>query len=102
MISYDEMTRVREERIAKIKQELDETANKLEGLELAYGSLQIQHAKVTEQAEISAKELKDTNEKLHTTNKVRHETEVKLAEEVEAKKQADLLLNHSKDDLSRK
>ena len=39
-----------------------------------------------EQASTSAKDLKETNEKLHTTNKVRHETEVKLAEEIEAKK----------------
>ena len=39
MISYDEMTRLREERIAKLKEELDETSNKLEGLELAHGSL---------------------------------------------------------------
>ena len=83
MISYDEMTRVREERIGKLKSELEQTASKLEGLELAHGTLQIQHAKVSEQKDIAVRDLADTNEKLHVTNKVRHETEIRLAEEVE-------------------
>jgi hypothetical protein len=40
------MTRVREERIAKLKQELDETMAKLEDLDIKYGSLNIEHEKV--------------------------------------------------------
>jgi|TARA_B110001450_G_C17659566_1_gene496653 hypothetical protein len=39
MINYDELTRVREERIDKLKKELEDTATKLEGLELAHGTL---------------------------------------------------------------
>lgn len=55
-----------------------------------------------EQATTSAKDLKETNERLHTTNKVRHETEVKLGEEVEAKKQAENELKFKTEELSRK
>jgi hypothetical protein len=44
----------------------------------------------------------DTNEKLHTTNKVRHETEVKLAEEIESRKQGDDALKMNNETLSRK
>jgi len=40
------MTRVREERIAKLKQELDETMGKLEDLDIKFGSLNIEHEKV--------------------------------------------------------
>jgi len=102
MISYDEMTRVREERIAKLKGDLDGTASRLEGLELAHGTLQIQHAKVAEQKDTATKDLKDTNEKLHVTNKVRHETEIKLAEEVENGKQLKEILKLNNETLSRK
>ena len=102
MISHDEMTRVREERIAKFKGDLEETAGKLEGLELAHGTLQIQHAKVTEQRDTAVKDLKDTNDKLHITNKVRHETEVKLAEELENSKQLKEVLKLNNETLSRK
>jgi len=45
-ISFNEMTRVREERIAKLKQELDETMGKLEDLDIKFGSLNIEHEKV--------------------------------------------------------
>jgi chromosome segregation ATPase len=102
MISHDEMTRVREERIAKLKGDLDGTASRLEGLELAHGTLQIQHAKVAEQKDTATKDLKDTNEKLHVTNKVRHETEIKLAEEVENGKQLKEVLKLNGETLSRK
>lgn len=102
MISYDEMTRVREERIAKLKGDLDETGAKLEGLELAHGTLQIQHAKVSEQKDTAVTDLADTTEKLHVTNKVRHETEIKLAEEVENGKQQRDILKLNNETLSRK
>ena len=46
----------------------------------------IAHAKVEGQYLEAAVELKDTTEKLHITNKVRHETEIKLGEEIEKRK----------------
>ena len=82
-ISFNEMTRVREERIAKLKQELDETVAKYEELDIKFGSLNIEHDKVKDQKNTSTKDLEDTVKKLHLTNKVRHETEIRLAEEVE-------------------
>lgn len=82
-ISFNEMTRVREERIAKLKQELDETVAKYEELDIKYGSLSIEYDKVKDQKNTSSKDLEDTVKKLHLTNKVRHETEIRLAEEVE-------------------
>ena len=82
-ISFNEMTRLREERIAKLKQELDETINKFEDLDLKFGSLKIEYEKVREQKNNSNKDLEDTVKKLHLTNKVRHETEIRLEEEVE-------------------
>lgn len=45
--------------------------------------MKIGHLKIVEEHEISSKDLADTIEKLHLTNKVRHETEVKLGEEIE-------------------
>jgi chromosome segregation ATPase len=85
-ISFNEMTRVREERIAKLKQELDETIQKFEELDIKFGSLDIEYDKVKDQKINSNKDLEDTVKKLHLTNKVRHETEIRLAEEVEKAK----------------
>ena len=82
-ISFNEMTRVREERIAKLKQELDETMAKYEELDIKHGSLIIEHDKIKDQKNTSLKDLEDTVKKLHLTNKVRHETEIKLVEEIE-------------------
>lgn len=55
----------------------------MERLEIEYRTLSINHEQVTEQRDNWAKELEDRAEMLHSTNKVRHETEIKLAEEIE-------------------
>lgn len=52
-------------------------------MDLKHGSLTIQYEKVTEQYDNCKRDLEDAIDKLHITNKVRHETEVRLHEEVE-------------------
>ena len=101
-ISFNEMTRVREERIAKLKQELDETMAKLEDLDIKYGSLNIEHEKVKDQKTTSLKDLEDTVKKLHLTNKVRHETEIKLVEEIEKGKGQNEILKLNQETMMRK
>ena len=83
MIGSDELAKEREERIQKLKEEFAVLKEKFEKTDIAYGKLQIAHLKIVEQHDTSSKDLADTIEKLHLTNKVRHETEVKLGEEIE-------------------
>lgn len=45
--------------------------------------MKIGHLKIVEEHETCKNDLADTVEKLHLTNKVRHETEVKLGDEIE-------------------
>ena len=86
MIGYNELSREREERIDKLRDELDEIKERHEKLDIEHGTLQINHAKILELYEAARKDLDDTADKLHTTNKVRHETEIKLGEEIEKTK----------------
>lgn len=83
MIGHDELAKEREERIEKLKSELEIIKAKFEKLDIEHGTLMITHAKVEGQYQEAAADLKDTTEKLHITNKVRHETEIKLGEEIE-------------------
>lgn len=48
---------------------------------MQHGTLTIQHEKVREQYDQCKLDLDNAIEKLHLTNKVRHETELKLTEE---------------------
>lgn len=80
MITFDEMKRVREERIDKLKKDLDEVTEAHDKIELAYGTLKIQHEKIEELKAASLKDLADVTDKLHQTNKARHEIEIALQE----------------------
>ena len=83
MIGADELAREREERIDNYKSEVNKLKVELEKLTIEHESLKINHSKILEQYEASTADLEDTTEKLHLTNKVRHETEIKLGEEIE-------------------
>ena len=83
MIGSDELAREREERIEKFKSDLHQMKIDNEKLTIDYESLKINHAKVEEQYSTCSSDLDDTTEKLHLTNKVRHETEIKLGEEID-------------------
>lgn len=96
------MTRVREERISKLKQELTDTMEKFEELDIKFGSLTIEYDKVKDQKVNAMKDLEDTVKKLHLTNKVRHETEIKLAEEIEKGKGQNEILKLNQESLLRK
>jgi chromosome segregation ATPase len=88
----------REERIETLKKELDLIKEAFDKLEIAHGTLKIEHAKIVELYEASRENLDDTTEKLHLTNKVRHETEVRLGEELENVKNLQEIV-HTKQDL---
>jgi chromosome segregation ATPase len=83
IIGFGEIQKEREERIEKLKFELRELKVNFEELDLKHGTLSIQHEKVREQYDTCKRDLDDAIEKLHLTNKVRHETELRLTEESE-------------------
>ena len=83
MIGHDELGREREERIERLKKDFYELKEAFEKLEIEHGALKINHSKIMEQYQQSAIDLDDTTQKLHLTNKTRHETEIKLGEEIE-------------------
>lgn len=73
-----------------------------ENLELQHGSLKIQQDKTSEQVESLGRDLKDTVDKLHATNKLRHETEIRLGEELEKNKTQFDALKLKEDSLAKK
>ena len=79
-ISHDENLKQRDDKIETLKSDLSSLNTKYEDMDLEFGSLKIQYEKEKEQLALTQKELEDTVHKLHITNKVRHETEVKLGE----------------------
>jgi chromosome segregation ATPase len=83
IIGFSEIQKEREDRIEKLKAELKDVTARFEDVDLKYGTLTIQNDKVRDQYETARRDLEDAIEKLHVTNKVRHETELKLAEETE-------------------
>jgi chromosome segregation ATPase len=102
MIGSDELAREREERIEKYKADLHQMKIDLEKIIIEHESLKINHDKVKEQYQNSQKDLDDTTEKLHLTNKVRHETEIKLGEEVEKCKGLQEIVKIKEDSLGKK
>ena len=102
MISYNQMTEERENKIAELKQEGQEVKDKLEALELKHGSTEIQLGKTKEALENAQKDLADTVNKLHSTNKVRHETEIRLGEEVDKTKGLNEVVKLKEEMLQRK
>ena len=86
MVGHVEMTKEREERIDDLKTKYYASTEKLEVITVELGTLKIEHAKNLEMYKVASTDLEDTIEKLHLTNKVRHETEIKLGEEIEKTK----------------
>jgi hypothetical protein len=86
MVGHNEMTREREERIDKLKEMYYDTQEKYDKVVIELGTLKIEHTKNLELYKVASSDLDDTIEKLHLTNKVRHETEIKLGEEIEKTK----------------
>ena len=75
---------------------------KYEELDIEHGTLKINYLKINEQNENNSRDLQDTIEKLHLTNKVRHETEVKLGEEIEKTKNLQEIVRMKEDTLGRR
>jgi hypothetical protein len=57
MIGSEEMAKEREFRIQKLKEEVSELKLKYEELDIEHGTLKINHFKITEQNDISTKDL---------------------------------------------
>lgn len=102
MIGSDELAREREERIEKYKTDLHQMKTDIEKLTIEHESLKINHTKVEEQYASATADLEDTTEKLHLTNKVRHETEIKLGEEIEKCKGLQEIVKVKEDSLGKK
>jgi len=83
MVGHNEVAKEREARIDKLRADFKQLKDIYETLDVEHGSLKIQYAKTLELYERTTADLDDTTSKLHLTNKVRHETEVKLGEELE-------------------
>lgn len=102
MIGADELAREREERIENFKNEISKYKVDLEKLIIEHESLKINHTKVLEQYQSATTDLDDTTDKLHLTNKVRHETEIKLGEEIEKCKGLQEIVKVKEDSLGKK
>ena len=102
IIGFGEIQKEREERIQKLKRELTDIKVKYEELDLKHGTLSIQFDKVKEQYDVSKKDLDDAIEKLHVTNKVRHETEVKLNEEEDKNKILNDIIKEKEEQLNKR
>jgi len=83
MVGHNELKREREERIEKLKKEMHEIRETNDNLDIEYSTLKINHSKTIDLYKTCVKDLDSTTEKLHLTNRVRHETEIKLGEEIE-------------------
>ena len=83
IIGFSEIQKEREERIEKLKIELRDLKVAFEDIDLKYGTLNIHHEKIKDQYDTCKRDLDDAIDKLHITNKVRHETELRLSEESE-------------------
>ena len=102
MIGSDELAREREERIDSYKKEIQELKVDLEKLTIEHESLKINFQKINEQYTAASNDLEDTTEKLHLTNKVRHETEIKLGEEIEKCKGLQNMIKVKEESLGKK
>jgi len=83
MVGHNELKREREERIEKLKNDLQETRDNHDNLDIEFSTLKINYAKTMDLYTVCSKDLEATTEKLHLCNRVRHETEIKLGSEIE-------------------
>ena len=75
MIGFSEVNREREDRLAKMKEELTRTKFTLDERELQYGTLAIRFEKTDATLEQTRKEYDDVVDKLHKMSKARHDLE---------------------------
>jgi len=83
MLGFTEVNKEREIVIAKLKADLSQTKLTLDDRELKLGTLTLRHSKVEDVLEQTRKECDDAVDKLHKTNKARHDLETKLHDEIE-------------------
>lgn len=102
IIGFNEIQKEREERIDKLKKDLRELKILHEELDIKHGTLSIQYEKIKEQYDTCRRDLDDAIEKLHITNKVRHETEVKLHEEQDKNKTLNEIIKDKEEILTKR
>lgn len=86
MIGHNQMTQEKDDTIFKLKEIVDTNSKELEILISKKNSNMIDLDKTNDQLLTCQKDLTDTVSKLHTTNKARHETEIRLGEAMEQQK----------------
>lgn len=102
MIQHDEHLKQRDDKIGDLKSKLEDLEVEHETLLLNHNTLKVQYQKEKELLEKARAELADTVKKLHITNKVRHETEIKLGEVHEKMKDQNMVLSMKEEILDRK
>jgi len=83
MIGFSEVQKEREDKISRLKSDLNSYKIKSDDLELQLGTLSINHEKVLEQQSNMKEEYDDVVEKLHLTNNARHDLETKVNDEID-------------------
>ena len=83
MIGFSEVNKEREEKIAKLKAELQQTKLSLDDRELKLGTLTLRHTKQEEVLEQTRKDHDAAVDNLHKTNKARMDLESRHKDEIE-------------------
>ena len=102
MIRHNETKKNLEGLIDKYKNELSQLQDQYDKLQIKHGSLEIEQQKVNEQLETYKKDLADTAEKQHQTNKARHEFEIKAGEAEEKVKAQQAVIDDKEKLLAKK
>ena len=80
MLKYDQHLKSKDRKIDELKAKLTNSQDNFEDLETKYNTLAIEQLKIKEAYSTAKKDLQDTNNKLHITNRARHELEIKVGE----------------------
>jgi len=78
VVGFDEILKERDDRIDKLKEELKKLKADFQDLDIKAGTLTVTNQKQKEHLDTLKLDHEDVIDKLHITNKARHETEIKL------------------------
>lgn len=102
MIGFSEVNRNREEKISKLKTDLNSTKMNLDERELQLGTLSIKYKKTEDTLEQMRKEYDDVVDKLHKVTKARHDLETQLRDEIERNRSLQEVVNLKEETLEKR
>ena len=102
MIGFSEVNRNREEKISKLKTDLNNTKMNLDERELQLGTLSIKYKKTEDTLEQMRKEYDDVVDKLHKVTKARHDLETQLRDEIERNRSLQEVVNLKEETLEKR